>query len=353
MSIEDVEYKQIANSLPPLVSIVILNFDSGGNLEDCLRSVFATDYPNFEVITVDNASVDQSLSGVKDKFSSEPRLRMIFNTENLGYDEGNNIGARAAGGKYIVFLNPDTTVERDWLSAIVTKMEGEPDIGMAQGKVLRASAPENLGNLGFNIDAVGNLYPIASGEKNGSEYSRTHEMLVADGCALVARADVFRSIGGFDSDFFFEVDETDLCWRAWIAGYRVVFVPGALVYHKVGVTSQGKRGNFYLKATYYFARNTLTALLKNYEIVNILKFVPILLVLRLGRLLSCISKGEIVVAKVILAGNLWNFTHAGVVLRKRRIVQSHRRIKDGVLQRKGLIRKLEMQNLMLKSRDLR
>ena len=96
----------------PLVSVIILNYNAGKLLLDCVQSVYASSYQNFEVIVVDNVSTDNSHKICKNNFEN---IKLIENKENLGYCEGNNVGIRSSMGEYIVILNPDTLVEPDWL----------------------------------------------------------------------------------------------------------------------------------------------------------------------------------------------------------------------------------------------
>jgi O-antigen biosynthesis protein len=106
----------LQDSKSPLISVIILNYNGKKYLQNCISSVLQTTYPNFEVILVDNASTDQSLKTVKEKFAEDPRLKIIENNRNLGFSGGNNIGYNFSKGEYIAFLNNDTTVTPSWLT---------------------------------------------------------------------------------------------------------------------------------------------------------------------------------------------------------------------------------------------
>ncbi len=115
----------------PSVSIIIVNFNGKRFLKECLSAVLGANYPNFEVIVVDNASTDQSVEFLSNSFPEEKRLKIIINQENLGFGPANNVGFEEAKGDYIVFLNNDTSVEPEWLAALVDAMENDETIGLA------------------------------------------------------------------------------------------------------------------------------------------------------------------------------------------------------------------------------
>src|SRR5512137_2060944 len=131
----------------PLVSVIILNFNGkrhlGSILDGCLQSTLKTDYPNFEVVFVDNASTDGSVEYVKNAYGDNGNLRIIRNERNLGFAEGNNRGIEKAKGELIVLLNSDTRVEAGWLQALVAAAE-PTDVGAVQSKLIQMSNPALL-----------------------------------------------------------------------------------------------------------------------------------------------------------------------------------------------------------------
>jgi GT2 family glycosyltransferase len=119
----------------PLVSIVVLNYNGEKYLQNCIRTVLENKYPNFEVLLVDNASTDGSIAPIQDRYGADPRLQIIVSKKNLGFSGGNNLGLKYSKGKYIVFLNNDTTVEPDWLIHLVDALENDSTIGIAQSLI--------------------------------------------------------------------------------------------------------------------------------------------------------------------------------------------------------------------------
>jgi GT2 family glycosyltransferase len=335
----------------PLVSILILNYNGGQYIVDCLSSVLSTDYSNFEVILIDNASTDGSLDAVSKLFGSDPRLRIVNNKKNLGFAEGNNVGAGQARGKYFIFLNFDTLVDPKWLKELLKVFREDPKVGIAQCSIHLMDNPKMFDNVGHYIDSVGITYFIGFHEEDRGQYSHPHEMFGACGAAFAVRADVFKKLKGFDSDFFLFFEESDLCWRTWIAGYKVVYAPNAIVYHKGGVSYKGKKG--YSSTTmYFYVRNRLMALLKNYELKNLLKFVPINIIFMIGLFLINVRYRKTNEAKAIISGILWNLYNLKKIVRKRKITQLIRKVSDDFLLQKGIIRRFNMQKAINKARDM-
>jgi GT2 family glycosyltransferase len=119
----------------PLVSVIILNYNGKDYLENCIRSVLKTQYQNFEVILVDNASTDTSIGKAKALFGNDLRLTIVRSNVNLGFSGGNNLGFYHSSGRYVAFLNNDTVVDPNWLKPLIDTMENDPSIGIAQSLI--------------------------------------------------------------------------------------------------------------------------------------------------------------------------------------------------------------------------
>ena len=267
----------------PLVSVVILNWNGKHFLKNCLSSVLNSDYPNFEIIFVDNASIDGSVEYVLKNFGFDKRLKVIKNNKNLGYTGGNNVGIKYAKGKYVVLLNNDTKVEPSWLRELVKVMELNPDVGIAQSKLLLLNNPRLIDCAGGFIDPFGYGYERGHLEKDKGQYDKVDNIFYSKGASIIIRREILKKVGLFDEDFFMYFDEADLCWRVWLAGYRVVLCPTSIVYHmSEGVTGslEGKIRRFY-----YITRNSLTSMIKNYSFKSLIKYLPIRIFLDLFRLI--------------------------------------------------------------------
>jgi len=211
----------------PLISVIILNWNGREYLCSCVDSVKEQTYPNIEIILVDNASTDHSLEALPP--ISNP-LRIIVNPRNLGYGGGNNRGIQEARGRYIFVVNSDTEIKPDCVAHLWKGIEADPCTGVTTPKIL-------LYHQRDRIDAAGlSVYPdglsIGRGRLEPHErYDRMEEVFFGSGCASLFRKEMLEQIGLFDEDFFAYAEDTDLGWRARLAGWKAFFVPEAVVYH--------------------------------------------------------------------------------------------------------------------------
>jgi GT2 family glycosyltransferase len=318
----------------PLVSVLILNYNNKNLLEKCLGSVFRSDYPNFEVVFVDNASTDTSIEFVKARFGKESFLRIVQNSENLGYAGGNNAGIALAKGEYVVLLNTDTEVDENWLSELIKVMESDRNIGAAQCKLISMYERRRFDSAGGFIDRFG--FPIVRGlqEEDVGQYDKVDEIFWAKGAAFAVRSNVLNEVGSFDNDFFLEYEETDLCWRIWLRGYRIVFVPKSVVFHVGKASISQGSGRINLTAQYHLHKNQIMSLLKNYELFNLIRYVPVVVFLKVLSDFESLKSYNFVRVK----GIIYNLRNFDKIWKKRIKVQNEvRREKDAVIFKKRII----------------
>ena len=238
----------------PLVSIIIVNFNGKRFLKECLSTVLGSKYPNFEVIFVDNASTDKSIDFVNSLFMKNKCLKIIRNSENLGFGPANNVGFKQAKGDYIVFLNNDTSVESEWLTILVDAMENDGTIGLASSLFLNMDGQtiQTAGTLKCDYMMPG--YWIEMNKDYFKEtFPKVFEISSAMGAAMIAKRKFLKQIDVFDPKYFYYYDDDYLSFRTWISGKRVVTVSGSRVRHFLGGTS-GK--NDFLKYRHGFIGNT-------------------------------------------------------------------------------------------------
>jgi GT2 family glycosyltransferase len=285
----------------PSVSIIILNYNCKKLLFACLRSIMNMHYTNFQVVLVDNNSTDGSAEFILKSFNDK-RLKIIKLNENYGFSVGNNIGVSYTNSDYIVFLNPDTKVDPDCLTYMMSSLECDSSIGVAQPKLIQMT--NNLiDSTGGFIDKYGFVYSRGLNEQDYGQYDKDRLIFYAKGAALAIRRDLWNKLGGFDPIFFTYYEETDLCWRAQEHGYKVAYIPEAIVYH-VGGASLAK-AQYRLK--YNEAKGRLILLLKHYSIKEIIRYVPITLFLHLLNVFRQLSRNNGMAAKAIILGTLWGF----------------------------------------------
>jgi GT2 family glycosyltransferase len=247
------------------VSLIIVNWNGRLYLGDCLDSVMAQKFTDFEVIVVDNGSSDDSVNFIRENYQN---VRVVCLAENCGFTGGNCAGFEIAQGKFIALLNNDTRVEPDWLGSLVRAMQAHMDVGICASKIIIDGTEL--------IDSAGDIFTTAfSGTKVGflhsaSLFDTSH--VIHGGCAaaILYRRSMIDKIGFLDDDFFFNHEDTDLNMRAWLTGWKCEYVPDAIVYHKVSATV----GELSDTSVYYFARNNEWVWVKNVPSGFILRYLP-------------------------------------------------------------------------------
>ncbi len=318
----------------PLVSIIIPHFNGREILRNCLEAVEKTKYQNKEVIIVNNASTDGSMDDIHHSF---PWALLVNNEKNLGYAGGCNSGLVSASGEYILFLNNDTVFEPDWLSVLVGVCEQDEKIAACQPKIrslVNREMFDYAGAAGGLIDIFG--YPFAKGrlfftlEKDEQQYDDTGDIFWASGTATLIRKSVLDEVGSFDEDFFAHMEEIDLNWRMHLAGYRVVAVPEAIVYHNAGSTLKPDSA----QKIYLNHRNSLIMILKNYGLKNLLWILPVRVGLEFLTIVYAILKLDFVRLKggfLALIYVLFNFFR---IIGKRKQVHRLRKVPDSEIFKK-------------------
>lgn len=267
----------------PLVSIIILNYNAGQLLLDCIDSIQKSTYSNFEIIVVDNASKDDSQKKCKARF---PTIRLIENSQNLGYCEGNNVGLRVANGQFVVILNPDTIVEPSWLDELLKAYVTNGD-GIYQPKFLATTDHTMLLSTGNMIQIFGFGYSRAKGDIDKKQYEKFEKIDYASGTCLFTSKSVLEKIGLFDPFLFAFHDDLELCWRGAINGIDSFYVPTSIVYHPVeGSSFKWSPLKFKL-----LERNRKYCLFTLYDRSTILKMLPALFLVDIAVFFFYLSRG--------------------------------------------------------------
>ncbi|HLY18211.1 MAG TPA: glycosyltransferase family 2 protein [Bryobacteraceae bacterium] len=221
-----------AEAPPPDISVAVVNWNRREYLRACLDSLARQRGASFEIIVVDNGSSDGSAEMAR----AELGVRVIANTVNLGFCAANNQAFEAARGRFIALLNNDAEAEPDFLAELRRAFDAAPDIGMAAAKVLVYEDPRRIDKAGHLIYPDGQNRGRGTGETDHRQYDQIEECLWPDGCAAMYRKAMLDAIGGFDEDLFMFGDDAELGLRARIAGWRCLYMPGAVVRHHRGAS---------------------------------------------------------------------------------------------------------------------
>jgi hypothetical protein len=249
----------------PLVYIIILNWNGLQDTIVCLDSLANLTYPNFRLVVVDNGSTDGSTDIISKNY---PKVIFVENKENLGYAKGNNVGIRYAlenNADYIWLLNNDTVVEQNALLNMVIEAEGDPLIGIIGSKIYYLNSAKKIWFAGAMINwSRGISNHIGMNETDVGQYDYVKEIDRVAGCSMLVKREVCNRVGLFDDNFFLYVEEVDWCVRARKAGFKCLFVPSSIVYHR-GLASVSLIGSCSKVFNYYNTRNFLYLIQKSFN----------------------------------------------------------------------------------------
>lgn len=313
------------------VSIIIVNYNGKSHLEKCLESLSKIKYQNLEIIIIDNHSTDGSLEFIHSKY---PHIKTINLDANCGFAEPNNIAAKTAMGKYLLFLNNDTVVDSDFVEELVNVMNQDPQIAISQSMLLKSNG--DVDSSGDFIDTLGRVY---SSKKKPTSIQN---ILSARGASMMARKDIFFKLGGFDENFFASYEDVDIGWRAWLCGYKVVLVPNSIVHH----TGRQTIKELDSLIMFHAVKNSLVLRLTNFEPSFAFKSIVILFFVNIMRKIfgtSIIKAPEqrlpLPSFKIILQGMFWVVKNSKYVSTKRKQVNLDKVVTNNDLIKKGLITK--------------
>jgi len=306
-----------------LVSIIIVNWNGLQYLNNCFESLINQNYKNYEIVFVDNGSNDVSIEFIMNNY---PQTIIIENKENLGFAEANNQGVNASSGEYVLFLNNDTTVTENFMIELVNILDNNINVGACQSKFLLMDNPNILDATGSFMTPTGFLSHDGICEVDTGQYDQTREIFSAKGACMLVRRSVLDKVGVFDKDFFAYFEETDLCWRIWLAGYKIIFVPDSVIYHKMGGTTTQMHLPF---IEYHSFKNRICSLSKNLNLVNLIKIMPIHIISCIGICVLYIFMWKPRNAVAIIKAIGWNIMNISSTLEKRNVVQNQiRKVTD-------------------------
>lgn len=261
----------------PVVSVAIINYNGAPHLEGCLSAVLAQSYQNMELFVIDNASTDGSADDVAGSF---PEVRLIRNEANQGFCRAFNQGVRLSIGEFVMPLNPDVLMSKDFVACMVAAARQGEEIGAVSGKLLR--------DEGGTIDSTGLLLGRSrrpkdrgQGERDRGQYDQPGEVFAACGAAPLYRREMLEDVAVdgeyMDESFFVYYDDVDLGWRARLLGWRCVYAPEAIAYHLRGGhdrISRGSRSGDRTKIKVHAIKNRYLMIVKNDSFGGLVRDLP-------------------------------------------------------------------------------
>jgi GT2 family glycosyltransferase len=261
-----------ANRLPR-VAVVTLNWNGSDCLQECIDSILASDYQDFNLVVVDNGSTDGSQALLNDLYGTHRQITIIAHEENRGYSRGMNTGLVYAfnelGADYCLVMNNDTRLEKNAITALVNVGIQDSRIAFVTGKVYYYFSPDILQTVGKRSHPIlvsgGH---IGRGEKDTGQFDQDVELAFCDDIFWLVSRQVFNETGGYDPEFFLQSEDFDWQLRAKKAGFRIMYAHKAMLWHKESMVL-GKNSK---RKAYYDARNPMIAVMKNCEAQVVKKY---------------------------------------------------------------------------------
>jgi GT2 family glycosyltransferase len=251
----------------PLVSLIVLNWNGVSLLRECIDSLKNLEYKHTQIIVVDNASTDGSL----DLLAGIEGITVVKNPENLGYAAGNNAGFRVAQGTYVATLNNDIVVDQKWLNETVRMLETGPDIGIISCRQMNYHHRDTIDALYSYLHPSLIFFQEAFRKRfDASEGPQVpFQVLGASGASTVYRKTMLDELGGLDETLYAYHEESDLCMRAFLSGWKCVYIPAAVSYHHRSVSFNRIKGTMFYFQTrnrfwFIYKYTPLSLLLKNF-----------------------------------------------------------------------------------------
>lgn len=323
-----------------MVSVIIVNFNGLKHLRKCLNSVEKV-REILEIIVVDNGSTDNSVSFLQSHY---PKIKLLRNSQNLGFALANNLGAKLATQSYLLFLNNDTIVPPHLLKVFLKHLKAEKKVAIVQPKIYQMGKSGKLDVVGSFLTSAGFLTHLGFGQKDKGQYNHLKYIFSPKGACLLIKRELFFKLGQFDADYFSYFEETDLAWRVWLSGHKVLFVPEVTIEHVVGATTKKLDFNF---IQYHSFKNRLNTLIKNLSLGQLLWRAPLHLVIIILLSLFLILTGKFKRGITIWKAVFWNIFYLPTTLQKRKIVQGKIRKIDDFRLLPLISRKLDLRKNLL------
>lgn len=297
------------------VTVVVITWNKKDLLRNCLKSLNKQTYKNFQRIVVDNGSTDGTLEFIKRDY---PQIKIVSLEKNLGFSRAANEGIKASKSEYVIFLNNDTVVDKDFVKNLLKALdEYHKEYCGCTSKMINFFNRSILSSAGDMMNDVGQSFPRGL-NTSINKFNRSEEVFLITGGASIFRKKIFEKIGFFDEDYFLYGEDSDWCLRAQLMGYKFWYEPKAIVYHHCGASSK-KLSKI---VEYFLFRNMTITILKNFPIKIFFRkwrFITIPLV-HLNTIFYMSFNGCF---KEAILADLWIIFHFFQIMKKRFFVQSN------------------------------
>lgn len=288
----------------PLVSVITVDFNQHTVTDELLNSIEELDYPNIEVIVVDNGS-EIPFSSFESRAIAN--LKIVRSDENLGFAGGNNLGINSSKGNFLFFVNNDTELPKGCIEPLVDCFAADPLIGIVSPMIKFYSSPNIIQYAGFSKmnPYTARNYGIGYLEEDLGQYNKRQETHYAHGAAMMVKREIISIVGKMPEDFFLYYEELDWCEQIKRAGYKIVFEPKSKIFHKESM-SVGKNS---VMKTYYLTRNRILFVKRNFTKFHFLIFVINFIFLSIPKnILKFLSKSEFSHLRAFVRGIFWNIS---------------------------------------------
>jgi GT2 family glycosyltransferase len=301
---------------PPLITVVIVNYNGGEMICQCLTALMQQRFRDFVTVVVDNNSTDSSLESIRKKFG---QIAVLPLAENLGFAGGVNHALREVNlGEWVALLNPDAFPAIDWLENLLASARRNPQFAAFGSRMYSDENQHRLDGIGDVYHVSGLPWRKAHGCQNSAKYDNEHEIFAPCAAAALYRADALQAVGLFDEDYFLYVEDVDLGFRLRLAGLRSLYVPNAGIQH-LGSAVVGKHSDSQI---YHGHRNLVWVYMKNMPGVLFWFFLPLHIALNIVTLTWFVLQGRGAVMLRAKRDALWGIPR---YWKKRQLTQASRK----------------------------
>jgi GT2 family glycosyltransferase len=306
----------------PRVSVIMSNYNGMklNLLTESLNSILKNNYPNLEILLVDNASTDNSVKEARKLSKKNPQLKIVQNRINM-YSQGLNLGIKNSTGEYLAFFNNDVVVKNGYFQKFIKYLEKHPKAALAQGKLVSYFDHSIIDSAGETMDRFGNPITIGAGIQTKKGFKTTKEVLSVSGSCSILRRSVIKEIGVFGDRYGIGYEDLDLALRAHLNGYQVIYYPQVSAYHKRASTDLAPMVR--VKVRWHFNKNRISTIIKNYPWSFIFINLPFTILIYIcAGLWEILLKRKIPLGLTRFTSLFWIISNLHQILRERQEVQS-------------------------------